>query len=66
MSKPFTKKQIKKYLDNPTKCPLCDGDVKVEDDFIEESMSREIYCDNNNCGVKFHEVFEMVSIEKAE
>lgn len=66
MAKKFTKKEIKKYLSNPSTCPRCDGDIRVEEDFSEESMSREIHCQNPDCGIEFHEVFDLVTIEIAE
>ena len=60
--KDFTKKQIKKYIENPTVCPNCNHDtVKVEKEFIEETMSREIYCEE--CGIAFNEIYTLVTIK---
>lgn len=62
MLKDFSKKQIKNYLNDTSKCPLCkEYTVKVEEEFVEESMSREIHCEN--CNINFHEVYELITIE---
>lgn len=60
----YTKKQIKQYLQNPNECPKCKGQDIVIDGFDEESMSRCVECDN--CGEQFHEVYQLVTIEKRE
>lgn len=61
--KPFTKKQIKRYFNNPNECPVCEEEtIKIEEDFLEETKSREIHCEN--CGCEFHEIYELITIEK--
>lgn len=59
----LTKEQISKYLNDPNYCPICNGLVKVEEDFNENSMSREVRCVNPKCGIKFQEVYDLVTIE---
>lgn len=64
MAKDFTKKEIKAYLANTSRCPRCgEHTIKIEEPFTEESMSAEVYCDNDECDIKFHEVYELVTIE---
>ena len=43
MAKDFTKKEIKAYLANTSRCPRCGEDtIKIEEPFTEESMSTEV------------------------
>lgn len=61
--KPFTKAQIEQYKKDPNRCPKCMGvTLKVNEDFNEESMSRKVEC--TNCGIQFHEVYKLITIEK--
>jgi len=64
----FTKKEIKKYLNNPNNCPKCGEQVKVDEEFVEEGSGgyRIIICKNDDCSTKFYESYELTTIEKID
>ena len=64
--KNLTKEEKNSYLANPDKCPYCkSSDITADHpDFDTNFCSRIVRCNEENCGKKWIDVYELKDIEE--
>ena len=62
----MTEAQKKKYLENPTQCPMCEsGDIVAgHADFDGTVCSQSVECED--CGYKWQDIYRLSDVEEDE